>query len=192
MSSHSTCKRLYIHHYVMQLCPCRCVLMEMPGFSVDPSSFDIIESIYRVYAVVLLTHRVLALTPYFYDTGSHISFYWRQLWGKPENDVALKARYEKAVKMLYGDEQGYIEKKNTKLFQQLERLHKQWQDAMEEQAAFWKKCIEEKKEEIRSVKTKKEDIKHKSRDSEGRKDKEESDTLSAYVLALHMLLRENP
>ena len=93
--------------------------------------------------------------------------------GKPENDVALKARYEKAVKMLYGDEQGYIEKKNIKLFQQLERLHKQWQDAMEEQAAFWKKCIEEKKEEIRKVKTKKEDIKHKSRDSEGRKDKEE-------------------
>ena len=145
-----------------------CFLMEMPGFSVDHNSFDI--TMYDPYkqmhpdrAVALLADRVPALAPYFYDTGSHISFYWKQLletfklsW-RPENDAALKAKYEEAIKMLYGDEQGYIEQRKTKLFQQLEPLRKQWQEAMDEQGAFWKKCIEEENEEIQKVKKKEEE-----------------------------------
>ena len=133
-------------------------MMEMPGFSIDPNSFYLPDAsddkgwdyskmeMHPDRAVAQLADRVPALAPYFYDTGSHISFYWKQLletyqlsW-TPENVPELKAKYEKAIKMLYGDEEGYIRQRKTELFQQLEPLRKKWQDAMKDKQDFCEEC----------------------------------------------------
>ena len=130
-------------------------MMEMPGFSVDPDSFDLsrFDPENRMHpdrAVAMLADRVPALAPYFYDTGSHISFYWKQLietfklnW-TPESDPELKAKYQDAIVNLYGSEEGYIKQEKTQLFKQLDFLRDEWQKAMRKEQQFWKDCQNER------------------------------------------------
>ena len=134
--------------------PKTCLVMEMPGFSVNPDTynpekFDAKKMIHPDRALAILADRVPALSPYFYDTGSHISFFWKQLLEThklsltPEDDPNLTANYKEAIKMLYGDDEGYIKQQKTGLFQNLEPLRTEWQKATEDEAKFWKTCQNE-------------------------------------------------
>lgn len=131
------------------------LLMEMPGFTVDPESYN--TSIGKEFndqkrhpdrAVAMLADRVPALAPYFYDTGSTISFYWDQLLStfklryNPEDDPKLKEKYDEAIKMLYGSKEGYKQLKKSKIFENREVLRQNWLDAKEEERKFWLDCKE--------------------------------------------------
>lgn len=126
-------------------------LMEMPGYSVDPDTYDLAKfepdkKMHPDRAVAMLVDRVPVLSPYFYDTGSHISFFWKQLVETfklryaPEDDPKLREKYIAAIKMLYGSEGAYIEQKKTKLFENLDSLRNNWLSTKEELDKFWKKC----------------------------------------------------
>jgi len=128
-------------------------LMEMPGFAVDPeaySKFEPDEAMHPDRMVAMLVDRVPALAPYFYDSGSTISFYWTQMLETfklryaPEDDPNLKAKYEEAIKMLYGSEEAYIKQTKTRLFQNLDKLREEWLAKQEDVAKFWESCKEEK------------------------------------------------
>ena len=135
--------------------PKACLLMEMPGFSIDPKSFDEdrfdpATQTHPDRAVALLADRVPILAPYFYDTGSHISFFWKQLletfelsW-VPHEDKSLREKYEEAIKMLYGNDEGYINQEKTQLYKNVDDLRKKWLDAKKEESEFWKSCQEDK------------------------------------------------
>ena len=135
--------------------PKACLLLEMPGFSVDPNSFDVnnfnpATQTHPDRAVALLADRVPVLAPYFYDTGSHISFFWKQLlntfelsWA-PHEDEKLKEKYDGAIKMLYGSEEGYIKQEKTQIFKNLEDLRSKWLAAKDDESKFWKQCQEDK------------------------------------------------
>ena len=113
-------------------------LMEMPGFSVDPDAYDPTKfnpgnMMSPECAAASLCDRVPALASYFYDTGNHISFYWKLLLqtftieGEFEKKNAdIEARYQKAIQMLYGSEDGYVKQEKTQLFKNLEVLRKNW------------------------------------------------------------------
>ena len=129
------------------------MLMEMPGFAIDPESYDTTAGKsfdsnrkHPDRAVAMLADRVPALAPYFYDTGSTISFYWKQLLEtfklrySPEDDPKLREKYEDAIKMLYGGKEGYLQLKKTKLFENLDVLRRQWLDAKVEEKSFWQEC----------------------------------------------------
>lgn len=128
-----------------------CLLLEQPGFSVNPDSlnpdkFDPSKEMHPDRAKAMLADRVPALAPYFYDTGSHISFFWKQfletfkLKWTPEDDEKLKAKYERAIKMLYGDEEGFINQKKTPFFEELEQLLKKWKVAKQERDKYYEHC----------------------------------------------------
>ena len=58
--------------------------MEMPGFSVDPDAFDPLKfdpgtMMSPECATSSLCDRIPLFAPYFYDTGNHISFFWKLL-----------------------------------------------------------------------------------------------------------------
>ena len=128
------------------------LLMEMPGYSINPDVFDE-DKFYEnpnamspAYATALLVDKVPAFAPYFYDTGSHISFYWKQLVetfvivDKSKVNQELKAKYDYAIEMLYGDLNGYKNQRKTELFKKLDTLRTEWHKAREELEKFRKKC----------------------------------------------------
>lgn len=126
-----------------------CFLMETPGFSVDPGAFDPLEFDPRTMmspecATASLCDRVPALAPYFYDTGDHISSYWKVfletffVQGAGENDADEKARYDKAIEMLYGSLDGYINQQKTSLYLSLDTLREEWEVAERKRADFEK------------------------------------------------------
>ena len=100
-----------------------CFLMEMPGFSVDADAFDPTKfepgtMTSPECATAMLCDRVPALAQYFYDTGDHISFNWQVLLNTygisgtaASENAALKERYDEAIKMLYGSQEGYIKQR---------------------------------------------------------------------------------
>ena len=115
-----------------------CFLMEMPGFSIDPDAFDKLKfdphtMMSPECATASLCDRVPTLAPYFYDTGDHISFYWKLLLetftveDKLEKNTELDADYEKAIKMLYGSPDAYVCQQKTSLYLGLDKLREQWE-----------------------------------------------------------------
>ena len=127
-------------------------LMEMPGFSVDPDSFDPAKfdsgtMMSPECATASLCDRVPAFAPYFYDTGNHISFFWELLLetytiqGNFEQKQAeVETRYKKAIKMLYGSEDDYIHQRKTPLYQGLDELRENWIQTkanLEEKKRVW-------------------------------------------------------
>lgn len=115
-----------------------CFLMEMPGFSVDPDAFDPFKfdpdrMMSPECATATLCDRVPALAPFFYDTGDHISSYWKlfldtfTIESDSEKNAELKARYDKAIEVLYGSLDGYINQQKTPLFLSLDKLREQWE-----------------------------------------------------------------
>ena len=112
-----------------------CLLLESPGFSIASDYYD--EDSYNKkfssdktdrsrpspdYLTAQLCDKVPALSDYYYDTGDHISFKWRQLlqtyWltYRPADDKSLKERYEKAIEMLYID---YAKQEKTQLYNEV-------------------------------------------------------------------------
>ena len=112
-----------------------CLLLESPGFSIASDYYD--EDSYNKkfssdktdrsrpspdYLTAQLCDKVPALSDYYYDTGDHISFKWRQLlqtyWltYRPADDKNLKERYEKAIEMLYID---YAKQEKTQLYNEV-------------------------------------------------------------------------
>ena len=127
-------------------------LMEMPGFAVDPNDFDPTKfnpgkMMSPECATASLSDRVPAFAPYFYDTGNHISFFWKLLLETytlkgdfEQKHAEVEARYKVAIKMLYGSEEGYIEQKKTPLYQDVDKLRDKWLDAkmnLEEKKKTW-------------------------------------------------------
>lgn len=134
-----------------------CFLMEMPGFTVDPNafnpkSFNPSTMVSPECATAILCNRVPAFASYFYDTGERISSNYKlfmetfTIKSTREESTALKERYEEAIKMLYGDEQGYVMQKKTPLFLGLEKLHGKWEDAERAREEFRTKCKDDKEE----------------------------------------------
>lgn len=126
-----------------------CFLMETPGFSVNPDAFDPLKFDPRTMmspdcATGSLCDRVPALAPYFYDTGDHVSSYWKVfletfiIQGAGENDADKKARYDEAIEMLYGSLDGYINQQKTPLFLSLDTLREEWEAAEKKRADFEK------------------------------------------------------
>ena len=109
-----------------------CLLLESPGFSITSDYYD--EDSYQKkytsdhsrpspdYLTAQLCDKVPALSDYYYDTGDHISFKWRQLlqtyWltYRPADDRNLKERYEKAIEMLYVN---YAKQEKTQLYKEV-------------------------------------------------------------------------
>lgn len=134
-----------------------CFLMEMPGFTVDPNafnpkSFNPSTMVSPECATAILCDRVPAFASYFYDTGERISSNYKlfmetfTIKSTREESTALKERYDEAIKMLYGDEQGYVMQKKTPLFLGLEKLHDKWEDAEKAREEFRTKCKDDKEE----------------------------------------------
>ena len=134
-----------------------CFLMELPGFSVDPNAFDPNKFAGKEstmpspdYATALLCDRVPAIAQYFYDTGNHISFYWQMLLSMygittpPEDNTKLKARYDEAIKMLYGSPEGYVTQQKTKLFNNLDVLRSAWNDKETQLTDYRTQCQKNK------------------------------------------------
>ena len=134
-----------------------CLLLESPGFSINPDAYDFAKFNPGTmdspdYVVSKLVDRVPSLAAQFYDTGSHISFYWNQLLttfeleaGPDEDKADLKERYDKAIEMLYGGPEGYQKLQKTELFKNQDTLRDEWQKAKQEQNEFWRKCQQEDK-----------------------------------------------
>lgn len=126
-----------------------CFLMEMPGFSVDPDAFDPLKfnpatMMSPECAIASLCDRVPALARFFYDTGDHISSYWKVLLdtftieSDSEKNAELKARYDEAIEVLYGSLDGYINQQKTPLFLSLDKLREQWEAAKKKKDYFEK------------------------------------------------------
>ena len=109
--------------------PKGCLLLESPGFSINPEYYDY-EAFNKTfnedeprpspnYLTAQLCDKVPALSQYFFDTGTRISFKWKQLLStfwltyRPDDDKDLRERYLKAVEMLYSD---YAGQTKTELF----------------------------------------------------------------------------
>ena len=134
-------------------------LMELPGFSVDPDNFN--DATFNPATMMSpecarasLCDRIPAFAPYFYDTGNHITFFWKMFLetfalksdtveNKPNAD--LEARYKKAIEMLYGSFEGYIKQEKTPLFQGVTKLREVWQTARDDLNAFKQKCKDNRK-----------------------------------------------
>ena len=130
-----------------------CLLLEVPGFSINPDNFDL-EKFRKnpavmspAYATATLVDRVPAFSHYFYDTGSHISFYWKQLLEtfsvvqNSEDNPTLKAKYENAIEMLYGGPSGYKNLQKTEFFRNLETLWARWEKEKNNLEKFRKICL---------------------------------------------------
>ena len=128
------------------------LLLESPGFSVDPNAYDPTKFKEGIMmspecAASSLCDRVPALAPFFYDTGNHISFFWKMLLETftiegdfDQKNAEIKARYEKAIKMLYGSEESYIQQEKTPLFQGRTKLRDSWKTAMAKKEGFKTQC----------------------------------------------------
>ena len=133
-----------------------CFLMEMPGFSVDADAFDPTKfepgtMTSPECATAMLCDRVPALAQYFYDTGDHISFNWQVLLNTygisgtaASENAALKERYDEAIKMLYGSQEGYIKQEKTQLFKNMEVLRENWHESEKKKVEFKTKCQSDK------------------------------------------------
>ena len=128
------------------------LLMEMPGYPINPDIFDVEKfrknsaAMSPACATAMFVDRVPALAPYFYDTGSRISFYWEQLLKTSvivddcEDNPALKGKYDTAIEMLYGGQDEYKNNKKTELFNSLDMLRTEWQAAEDELEMFRMNC----------------------------------------------------
>lgn len=137
-----------------------CFLMELPGFTVDPKNFDPetfdpSTMLSPGCSVATLCDRIPALASYFYDTGERISSTYKIFMEtftiettpqQHEESEDLKERYDEAIKMLYGDQQGYIKQTKTPLFENLDKLHKKWEEAQAAKEEFRNNCREDKKD----------------------------------------------
>ena len=158
--------------------PTAVFLMESPGFLVNPDDYNPEnfektdfsdrgrDRMHPDRAIAQLADRVPAVSPYFFDSGTHISYYWRQLletyklsWS-PKDDPKLRKKYENAVIMLYGseecgfDESGfeesekrYFNNEKSEFHKQLEAFSKNWESAKEEEKEFLDKCRHDQKED---------------------------------------------
>lgn len=132
-------------------------LMESPGFSVDPTAydrhkFDPAKMMSPDCAVASLCDRIPALASFFYDTGNHISYFWKIFLetftikgSSKEKNAEVKARYDEAIKMLYGSPEGYIKQEKTQLYQGLEKLRDKWDAAKKKQDHFKSEMRKDKK-----------------------------------------------
>ena len=134
-----------------------CFLMETPGFSIDPSTYDTCEwndkskettESHPDRIVAELADKVPALSPFYYDTGSRISSYWNQLVTtfKLPSQVsdADPKKYQEAVEFLYGkpgDEQDYekiqLSEMRPEIDQRVTELREKWKKAQDEKKKFW-------------------------------------------------------
>ena len=128
-----------------------CFLMELPGFTVDPDAFDPSKFTptkpHPDLTTANLCDRVPVIARYFYDTGNHISFFWKQLLQtfqiKPNpsgEDESLKEQYDAAIKMLYGGPEGYVNQKKTPLYSNVDVLRKKWEDTMQKETDYRNQC----------------------------------------------------
>ena len=129
-----------------------CFLMENPGFSVDPNAFDPSKfnpgtGMSPDCAEATLCDRVPAVAQDFCDTGSHISFFWKQFLETftikkfPDGNAALKKRYNEAIKMLYGGREEYTKQQKTPFFQNLDILRAAWEDKEKTKSDFRQQCF---------------------------------------------------
>lgn len=130
-----------------------CLLLQVPGFSINPVDFDVEKfrkdptGMDPAYATATLVDKVPAFSHYFHDTGSHISFYWKQLLEtftvvqNSEDNPTLKAKYENAIEMLYGGPSGYKNLQKTELFENLETLRARWETEKSNLETFRKSCL---------------------------------------------------
>lgn len=152
--------------------PTAVFLMESPGFSVNPEDFnpDNFQSndfgdrgrdrMHPDRAIAQLADRVPAVSPYFFDSGTHISYYWRQLletyklsWS-PKDDPKLREKYKNAVKMLYGSEEcdfeesekRYFKNEKSEFHKQLKAFSESWESAKKEEKEFLDKCRHDQKD----------------------------------------------
>ena len=114
-------------------------LMETPGLTINPDSYDLkkftdpatMTSPNR--ATAILCDRVPALAHNFYDSGRRVSSHWAillQQYGTSEDNpdekaarAELKKKYDAAVAVLYGSQDGYIKQQKTELLLKLDILH---------------------------------------------------------------------
>lgn len=152
--------------------PTAVFLMESPGFAVNPEDFDPDkfqsndfsdrgrDRMHPDRAIAQLADRVPAVSPYFFDSGTHISYYWRQLletyklsWS-PKDDPELREKYKNAVKMLYGSEESnfeesekrYFNNEKSHFFEQLDTLSQAWEGAKKKEKDFLEECQGNKKD----------------------------------------------
>ena len=116
------------------------LVMETPGFSVDPDLFDEekfqsnpgVDVLSPQYATATLVDRVPACARFFNDTGSRVSFNWKQLMetiviiDEAEDDLAVKAKYDEAIEVLYGGQIGYRKLQKTEYFEMLDTLRENY------------------------------------------------------------------
>ena len=115
-----------------------CLLLEMPGYSVNPDIFDI--ELFRAnsnaemspsFATAMLVDRIPALAPCFYDTGFSVSSYWKQLIEtftvpNEQNNADLKEKYDEAIETLYGGTNGCKNLQTSERFKSLDALRDEW------------------------------------------------------------------
>lgn len=116
------------------------LVMETPGFSIDPDLFDEekfqsnpgVDVLSPQYATATLVDRVPACARFFNDTGSRVSFNWKQLIetiviiDNTEDDLAVKAKYDEAIEKLYGGQIGYRKLQKTEYFEMLDTLRENY------------------------------------------------------------------
>ena len=129
-----------------------CLLIEMPGFSINPDNFDVENfrnnpsGMSPACATAKLVDRVPALAHYFYDTGCHVSFYWKQFLetfvvvNNPEDDPEVTSKYEDALEVLYGGSEGYRDLKKSEVFDRLDKLRDKWFVAKTKLEEFKRNC----------------------------------------------------
>ena len=59
-------------------------------------------------------------------------------------NAGLKERYDDAIKMLYGSQEGYIKQEKTQLFKNMEVLREIWHESEKKKVEFKTKCQSDK------------------------------------------------
>lgn len=132
-----------------------CFLMELPGFSIDPDAFDVTKfsesTLSPDHSTAVLCDRIPALARYFYDSGYRISKYWETLleYFRIEPDPAegrdhLLQSYKKAIRMLYGSTDNYVNGVKTKFYSLVDTLREEYEAAVKKDTDFRHKCQQDK------------------------------------------------
>lgn len=132
-----------------------CFLMELPGFSIDPDAFDVSKfkttELSPDHATALLCDRIPAIARYYYDTGNRISTFWEMLLKNfriepdPTGGAShLEQAYEKAIKMLYGSKDNYVNGVKTKFYSLVDTLREEYEAEVKKDTDFRNECQQKK------------------------------------------------
>ena len=129
------------------------LLLEMPGYPINsdlfnPEKFNDNPAVMSpAHATALLVDRVPAFARYFHDTGSQISFFWKQLLEtyaivkNPVDESIAKAKYDDAIEMLYGGQSGYCSMQKSEMYKNLDSLCDKWQKELNNLESYKKRCL---------------------------------------------------